>query len=153
MTILGIDPGLSGAAAVLSIEGDLLDVFDLPVIGEGKQARIDSANLGALLRATTPHRAVIERVGAMPGQGVSSMFRFGEAVGTVSGILGALAIPIERVTPSRWKRDLRLCSDKEAARLRAIERWPKFAAEFARKRDHGRAEAALIGLWALEGSS
>lgn len=149
--ILGVDPGLSGAAAFVNSDGKMLDCFDLPVAGEGKSARIDAANLANLIRAVAPARAVVELVGAMPGQGVSSMFRFGQATGVVAGVLGALGIPVEWVPPARWKKTMRLGSDKEGSRLRALETWPEHAKEFARKKDHGRAEAALIALFGVKG--
>jgi len=149
--LLGIDPGLSGAAAFVNGRGDLLDVFDLPLAGDGKLARIDAANLATLINAIGPDRAIVEKVGAMPNQGLSSTYRFGEATGVVAGILGALAIPIEWVPPARWKKVMRLSTDKEASRLRALETWPDHAKDFARKKDHGRAEAALIALFGAKG--
>lgn len=147
--ILGIDPGLSGAAALVNQAGELVDVFDLPIAGEGKLTRIDGANLSRLLRATRPTAAIIEAVAARPGQGVSSMFRFGMATGVVAGVIGSLEIPIRWVSPASWKRAMRLTADKEAARLRALETWPNHARDFARKHDHGRAEAALIAAYGL----
>ena len=148
---MGVDPGISGAAAFVNDAGDLLDVFDLPLVGESTSARIDAANLSSLIRAIGPSRVIIEQVGARPGQGVSSMFRFGEAVGTVIGIVGALAIPFERVTAARWKKAFRLDAEKESARARALELWPAHAHEFRLKKNHGRAEAALIALFGVTG--
>jgi crossover junction endodeoxyribonuclease RuvC len=149
--VLAIDPGLSGAFCHLSDGGDILAIGDLPVAGEGKKARIDAANFALLVRSLEPRRAVVELVSAMPGQGVSSMFRFGQSVGVVTGVLGALAVPIEWVTPGVWKRAVGIGADKEAGRLKAIETWPAQAQHMARKRDHGRAEAALLGLYLLRG--
>ena len=91
---------------------------------------------------------MVEAVAAMPGQGVSSTFRFGQAVGAVAGVTAALGLPIQWVAPGVWKRSLRLSADKEQSRQRALELWPGFASRFARKADHNRAEAALIGLYA-----
>jgi hypothetical protein len=82
--IVGFDPGLSGGIAFVSNDGALIDCQDLPVIGEGTQRRIDAANLAAIIRSHNPTRAVIEAVGARPGQGVSSMFRFGQSVGILA---------------------------------------------------------------------
>jgi crossover junction endodeoxyribonuclease RuvC len=149
-SVLAIDPGLSGAFCLVSDQGDILAIGDLPVAGEGTRSRIDAANLGLLVRSLEPSRAIVEQVGAMPGQGVSSMFRFGQSVGTIAGVLGALAVPVEWVTPAKWKRAVGISADKEGGRLKAIETWPKQASQFARKKDHGRAEAALLGLWAVQ---
>jgi hypothetical protein len=144
---IGIDPGLSGGFGVLDDEGNLVAAGDLPVAGTDAQRRIDGANLAAILRLYSPARCAIEQVSAMPGQGVSSTFRFGQATGTVAGVVAALGIPVEWVAPSRWKRSFGLSADKEPSRLRAIETWPASAHLFARKKDHGRAEGALLALW------
>ena len=111
-------------------------------------APAEEKNLADALREHGPYRlATVELVNAMPGQGVSSTFRFGQATGAVAGVLGALAVPVRLVTPSKWKGALGLPADKEAARQRAIETWPHLAHRFARKMDHGRAEAALLALY------
>lgn len=147
--VAAFDPGLSGGGAMLDREG-LLACFDLPTIGEGAQRRIDAANLADLLREYGPYAfAIVEQVGARPGQGVASMFRFGQAYGTVLGVIGALTIPVHHVSPAKWKKALGLNSDGEASRARAIETWPTHAEMFARKRDHNRAEAALLALYGL----
>lgn len=144
---IGIDPGLEGGFGVIDDAGDLVAVGDLPTAGEGSQRRIDAANLAAVFRLYPGAVVVIEQVAARPGQGVSSMFRFGQAVGAVAGVVGALGLPVEWVVPGRWKRTFGLGSDKEASRLRAIETWPTSAHLFARKKDHGRAEAVLLAAW------
>jgi crossover junction endodeoxyribonuclease RuvC len=141
--VLGIDPGISGAWAMLTAAGELLRVADIPVANN----MVAGAVLAGELTGYNFSYAVIERVGAMPGQGVSSMFRFGMATGIVTGVLAALGISILHVAPTVWKKHFNLSADKEASRMRAIEQWPKHAASFARKMDHGRAEAALIALW------
>ncbi len=150
ITILGVDPGLSGGYGIM--RGRLLvDVADLPVLGEGTQRRIDTANLADAIRAHGPYAfAIVEQVSAMPGNGVSSMFRFGQAYGTILGVIGALAIPVRHVPASKWKRALGLDSSAETSRARAIETWPGQAEYFARKRDHNRAEAALLALYAAQ---
>ena len=147
--IVGFDPGLSGGIAFVSEAGDLIDCKDLPVIGEGAQRRLDAANLAAIIRAYNPTRAVIEQVSAMPGNGVSGMFRFGQAVGTIAGVVGALGLPVTWVSPSKWKRAAGLDATAERSRARAIETWPDHAALFARKKDHNRAEAALLARWSI----
>ena len=151
MNVFACDPGLNGAGAMLDAHGELIEVFDLPVIGEGKQRRIDAANLADLVRAHAPYAfAIVEQVGARPGQGVASMFRFGQAYGTILGVIGTLAIPLRHVTPTKWKRAVGLDSNAETSRGRAIESWPHQAELFARKRDHSRGEAALLGLYAAK---
>lgn len=148
--ILGIDPGLSGAYAILEEEnGQLIASGDLPLIGTKAQCRIDAANFAALVRGFPLRCAIVEQVNAMPGQGVSSMFRFGQSLGTVVGVLAACSIPIVWVTPAKWKNASGLSSDKEHSRQRAIETWPSSSSLFARKKDHGRAEAALIASWGI----
>jgi crossover junction endodeoxyribonuclease RuvC len=148
--VLSVDPGLNGGAAVLSSRGDILANFDLPTIGDGARRRVDAANLADAFREHGPYAfAIVEQVGAMPGNGVSSMFRFGQAYGTILGVVGALAIPVRHVSPAKWKKALGLNAEAEASRARAIETWPTHADMFARKRDHNRAEAALLALYAL----
>jgi crossover junction endodeoxyribonuclease RuvC len=151
MNVIAIDPGLTGAAAVLDTQGAIIDCFDLPTIGEGPQRRIDAANFSDLISKHQPYAfAIVEQVGARKGQGVSSTFRFGKAYGTILGVFGARSIPVRNVSPAKWKKALGLNSDGEVSRARAIETWPAHAKLFARKRDHNRAEAALLGLYALK---
>jgi hypothetical protein len=145
--IIGVDPGKSGAIAVLD-DGALRDVGDMPVVG----ATISAARLSDMCSRWLPLDyvlAVVEDVHAMPKQGVSSTFAFGRSLGVIEGALGALSIPTHYVSPARWKRDLRLGKDKGESRRRAIELWPDRADWFARVKDDGRAEAALIAYWWL----
>lgn len=144
--IMAIDPGLTGAAAFFfPEEPELIAAEDLPVAGH----EIDAAALGRRLDQMRPDVAVIEAVGARPGQGVSSMFKFGQSYGTLIGVIAAKGIPLYRTPPATWKKHYRLPADKEAARARAIALWPTSEA-FGRKKDHGRAEAALIARFAAE---
>ena len=147
--IVAFDPGLSGAIAFLSEAGELIDCRDLPIIGADTQRRVDAANLASIIRQHNPSRAVIEQVSAMPGNGVSSMFRFGQSLGTIAGACGALGLPVTWVTPSKWKKEAGLDSTAEKSRARAIETWPDKAALFARVKDHNRAEAALLARWSI----
>jgi crossover junction endodeoxyribonuclease RuvC len=151
--ILSFDPGLSGAGAVVHVRGELLATFDLPLFGNMTSEagrRINAAGLADLVREHGPYAfAVVEQVSARPGQGVCSMFRFGQSYGTVLGVIGALTIPVHHASPAKWKRALGLNSDGEKSRARAIETWPAHAELFARKKDHNRAEAALLGLYGL----
>jgi crossover junction endodeoxyribonuclease RuvC len=151
MTI-GVDPGMSGALAIL--EGErLIQIIDMPVVEveiNGKLKRRISpemlvSELGMYLDFVTC--AYVEKVSAMPGQGVSSMFAFGEALGLIRGIFAGLRVPCFLVPPSAWKRTLKVPQGKDASRAMAAQLWPLNAAEFKRVKDDGRAEAALIALW------
>jgi crossover junction endodeoxyribonuclease RuvC len=144
--ILGIVPGLSGAIAFyFPAEPTLVTAEDVPVAG----GEIDAATLAARLTQMRPTLAVIERVGAMPKQGVSSTFKFGQAYGAVRGAVQALGISHVLVTPATWKRHFRLDADKERSRALALRYWPT-GDSFRRKMDHGRAEAALLARYGAE---
>ena len=149
-TILGIDPGLSGAFAIY--DGEDIGVADIPTVKAASRGReVDWAALKRVLEATLSHsdpgHAFIERVGAMPGQGVSSMFKFGFVAGGLRGLLAAYSMPVTYVTPVTWKRALGVQKGKDAARARASELIPKGAQYWQRVKDDGRAEAALIALY------
>jgi Holliday junction resolvasome RuvABC endonuclease subunit len=137
---LGIDPGMSGALAVVLYNGELWWVEDMP-------NPLHGAAVVDLLDRDGPYRAAIEDVHSMPGQGVSSTFKFGMGFGIVLGALGARRIPYTLVTPNRWKKAQRVTADKDTSRARACQLWPAHASKFARKKDNGRAEAALIAHW------
>jgi len=144
---LGIDPGLSGAIALIR-NGEFTEVWDMPTMarGTGNKQQVNAAEIGKLLRECPPCPAYIEQVGAMPGQGVSSMFNFGKATGACLGALAALQFPVTTVTPVRWKRAFDLIGkDKDMARTVAQQLMP--AAPLARKKDCGRADALLIALY------
>jgi crossover junction endodeoxyribonuclease RuvC len=156
-TILGVDPGLSGALALLQVNPNgvlrLLSVADMPLVAVKKstktQNEINLPLLSVLVAppmAELPARAVIELVHAMPGQGVVSMFRFGQALGAVSGVCAALGIPTTFMPPREWQRAVRHTgrADKSASRLLASELYPEKAHLFSRVKDDGRAEAVLI---------
>ena len=145
-TILGIDPGLKGALAFYAPEAPrFVTVDDMPVVKQ----EVDPAALKRRIAQIGPDVAIVERVAARPGQGVASMFNFGCGYGMVQGVIAALEIPIHPVTPGKWKRHFRLSADKEEARARAIQLWPS-CDRFGRKKDGGRAEAALIARYAAE---
>ena len=148
--VLGVDPGsVSAAWAVLDEFGQIVAAGDVPVVGDGTKAMISGPLLADIVLRFSPSRAVVERVAAMPKQGIASTFKFGRGLGLIEGVLGGALVPISYVSPMVWKRHFSLAADKEAARQKAIEIWPGSAAVlFSRKRDHGRAEACLIGLWA-----
>lgn len=152
---LGIDPGQTGAVAALA-DGKLDCFVDMPTSPRKAGGhQVSGAGLAAHLRkivAAHPGAyviAVLEQVNAMPNQGSSSGFRFGQSDGVVRGVLGALGIGFIEVPPQMWKRHLRLTGcDKDAARTLAIQRFPAAAGSLARKKDVGRADALLIALWA-----
>lgn len=148
--ILGIDPGgVSGGWAVLDEFGKIISTGELPVAGTGAQRVISGQLFAAVVERFTPARACIERVGPMPKQGTASTFKFGRGLGVVEGVIGGAMIPVDYVSPAVWKRHFGLGADKEQSRQKAIETWPESAAlHFARVKDHGRAEASLIALWA-----
>lgn len=140
--LLAIDPGNHGAYALFH-NSQLVSVHDLPVTNN----KLSPQLLAAELRAFTIGQAIIEKVGAMPGQGVTSMFNFGLAVGQIEGILAALSIPYTFLAPQVWKRAYGLIkTPKEASRQKALELFPSFADRLTRKGDVDRAEAMLIGL-------
>lgn len=150
MLTFGIDPGQTGAIAVLH-NGHIEQVIDMPTAARlhGKGLQVDAYMLTSkLLSAASGHnqrRAVIEAVSAMPGQGVSSMFRFGESLGIVLGVLGALQIPVRWISPAKWKRAAGLTGkDKDAARTLALQLHPEVGDMLARKKDTGRADAICI---------
>ncbi|RWD62553.1 MAG: hypothetical protein EOS36_14925 [Mesorhizobium sp.] len=144
--IFGVDPGLSGAIAFyFPAAADRIAAYDMPIVAKS----IDAAALARRIEQMRPDLAIVENVAARPGQGVSSMFRFGVAHGSVLGVLAALAVPTHLVSPGSWKRHFKLDADKEKARALAIRLWPA-SDHFSRKKDHGRAEAALIARYAAE---
>ena len=150
MIIFGIDPGQTGAIAVLH-DGEIKQVIDMPTTARlhGKGQQVDAYTLTSeLLAASSGHnqrRAIIEAVSAMPGQGVSSTFRFGEALGVVLGVLGALQIQVSWASPVRWKKAAGLYGkDKDAARTLALQLHPEAGDMLTRKKDIGRADAICI---------
>ena len=147
--ILGFDPGQTGAIA--AFDGERIEaVIDMPTMTRlhGKGNQVDPYALTTALIDLCAGReatAVLEAVSAMPGQGVSSTFHFGESVGVVLGVLGALQMPIRMVTPAKWKKAAGLLGrDKDAARTMAIQHHPEIADQLTRKKDIGRADAVCI---------
>lgn len=125
--------------------GSVLDPLDMPVAG----GEVDAAAFARRLAGMRPCAAIIERASAMPRQGVSSTFKFGAAFGAVRGVVQALGVPMHMVAAGRWKKHFSLDADKEKSRALAIRLWPRCPG-FERKRDHGRAEAALIARYGAE---
>jgi crossover junction endodeoxyribonuclease RuvC len=151
MIILGIDPGLSGALALYNTSDQTVEVFDMPVlelVRNGKTKREVSAQaLANLLAGTTIKAAFVERVNAMPGQGVTSVFSFGRSTGIVEGILAAYDIPTTLVTPQAWQKAVGQRAGKDGGRERAMQLFPAQADLFQRKKDDGRSDAALIAYY------
>jgi len=151
MRHIGIDPGLSGAVAIIS--DDSLKVFDMPTMTvdrNGKAKRQVSANeLAELLNlyAGKDCHVYVERVSAMAGQGVTSVFSFGRSFGMIEGILAALKMPVTFVAPATWVKGVGRGPGKDASRARAMELFPNYEYFFKRVKDDGRADAALIAHW------
>ena len=149
--ILAIDPGAKGALAFFDPERGYLDIVDCPTVevkrGAKIKAEISAQMLAGIISSRSPTSAILEKVGAMPGQGVSSMFQFGRGVGMYEGVLAALQVPITYVTPQAWQKAIGAREGKDATRLRAAELFPAYAQMFARKKDDGRADAACMAYW------
>jgi Holliday junction resolvasome RuvABC endonuclease subunit len=154
MKALGIDPGLSGALAIVEMINGvpvLVDAIDMPSTGTGAKARVDIIAVASWIAKYAPSMAYVERAQAFPAQGRSSGFSYGRAVGAIEATIALCQIPTILTDASTWKRRLHLPGkDKEAARQKALQLFPSQHALLARKRDHGRAEAALIVVASLE---
>ena len=156
MVILGIDPGATGAIALYDTETKAVTVVDMPTV-EIKRGKRTVREVHApylqndveMLTAVPGQRvyAYIEKVAAMPGQGVSSMFSFGRALGIVEGVLAALSIPVTFVSASVWTRTMGVVDGKDGSRKRASQMFPAQAEKFRRSKDDGRADAALIAAY------
>ncbi len=147
--VLGCDPGAKGAIAVLDADtGRLERVFDMPtveiMVGGKAKTRISPEILAEELRAYAGSTAYVEKVGAMPGQGVTSMFAFGEAYGLLRGVLSGLGIAYTLMPPAVWKKAMKVPEGKDGSRAMAAQMFPYAAGEFKRVKDDGRAEASLI---------
>jgi crossover junction endodeoxyribonuclease RuvC len=152
--VAGIDPGLSGALALLDApSGAVLDVADMPTLAlsrGGKNKReLDAHALARLIGDRRPDHAVVELVGTMPGQGVSSVFAFGRAYGILLGVLAARGVPYTLVAPVAWKRALGVPAAKDGARARASQLMPSAAHHWPLVKHDGRAEAALIAYFGV----
>ena len=158
MLIIGIDPGLSGSICFLQ-DGVINDVIEMPTMVDGKKnkkqvngsqifneisekiKKIDKKNI----------KVVIEHVTAMPGQGVTSMFNFGQSFGILKGICSAMQLPVYFVRPAKWKKYFNLInSEKDASRTRAIEIFPYYSAKLSKKKDSNKADAILIASFFFE---
>ena len=150
MKIIGIDPGLSGAIAVLE-DNKVLGIYDMPVMADGKKSKrqLNSAQLVSIIKQNVSNNdelaIVVEQVNAMPGQGVTSMFNFGQTFGAIKGVCAALELPIFFVRPSKWKKHFELInSSKDSSRTKAIEMYPKLSDQLTKKKDVNKSDAILI---------
>ena len=157
MLIIGIDPGISGSICFFK-DGRILEVIEMPVMTEGKKnkkqvngAQIYNEFLKRINEKEDEIRVVIEQVSAMPGQGVTSMFNFGQSFGILKGICSAMQLPMFFVRPAKWKKYFNLInSQKDASRTRAIEIFPYFSTQLSKKKDSNKADAILIASFYYE---
>ena len=158
MLIIGIDPGVSGSICFFR-DGKILDVIEMPVMNEGKKNKkqVNGAQIyneitkKIVSNPETKTRVVIEHVTAMPGQGVTSMFNFGQSFGILKGICSAMRLPMFFVRPAKWKKYFNLInSQKDASRTRAIEIFPYFSTQLSKKKDSNKADAILIASFYYE---
>lgn len=143
---LGIDPGCTGCLAIID-DGKYIDHLLMPTMKVGTKSRVNAAAIVAFINQYAVEHAYLEQVGAMPGQGVSSMFTFGHAAGVVEGVIQALAIPYTLVTPQAWKKRAGLIGqDKDAARTRAIQLFPNCRTLDLKGKGQALADAMLIAI-------
>jgi crossover junction endodeoxyribonuclease RuvC len=158
MLIIGIDPGISGSICFFQ-DGKIVDVIEMPTMTEGKKNKkqVNGSQIFNEISARTKKldagdiKVVVEQVSAMPGQGVTSMFNFGQSFGILKGICSAMQLPIYFVRPAKWKKYFNLInSEKDASRTRAIEIFPYFSSHLSRKKDSNKADAILIASFYYE---
>ena len=158
MLIIGIDPGISGSICFFQ-DGKIIDVVEMPTMTEGKKnkkqvngSKIFNEILSRIKKLDKKDvKVIIEQVSAMPGQGVTSMFNFGQSFGILKGICSAMQLPMYFVRPAKWKKYFNLInSEKDASRTRAIEIFPYFSGQLSRKKDSNKADAILIASFYYE---
>ena len=158
MLIIGIDPGITGSICFF-LDGKIIDVVEMPNMIEGKKNKkqVNGAQIYHEIYLRTRNlkkeeiKVVIEQVSAMPGQGVTSMFNFGQSFGILKGICSAMQLPMYFVRPAKWKKYFNLLnSEKDASRTKAIEVFPYFSSELTRKKDSNKADAILIASFYYE---
>mgnify|MGYP001200596596 CR=1 len=158
MLIIGIDPGISGSICFFE-DGKILEVIEMPTMTEGKKNKrqVNGSQIynEILKRVENVEkqsvRVIIEQVSAMPGQGVTSMFNFGQSFGILKGICSAMQIPMYFVRPAKWKKYFGLInSQKDASRTRAIEMFPYYSSHLSKKKDSNKADAILIASFYYE---
>ena len=158
MLIIGIDPGISGSICFFE-DGKIIDVVVMPTMTDGKKnkrqvngSQIYNEILKRIIKIEKQNvRVIIEQVSAMPGQGVTSMFNFGQSFGILKGICSAMQLPMYFVRPAKWKKYFGLInSEKDASRTRAIEMFPYFSSQLSKKKDSNKADAILIASFYYE---
>ena len=158
MLIIGIDPGISGSICFFK-NGEIKDVIDMPTMTEGKKNKkqVNGSQIFNEISKRSKEidrkdiKVVIEQVSAMPGQGVTSMFNFGQSFGILKGICSAMQLPMYFIRPLKWKKYFNLInSEKDASRTRAIEIFPYFSSNLSRKKDSNKADAILIASFYYE---
>ena len=158
MLIIGIDPGITGSICFFE-DGKIIDVVEMPNMAEGKKNKrqVNGAQIYHEIYKRIKNlekkdiKVIIEQVAAMPGQGVTSMFNFGQSFGVLKGICAAMQIPMYFVRPAKWKKYFNLInSEKDASRTKAIEIFPHFSAQLSRKKDSNKADAILISSFFYE---
>ena len=158
MFIIGIDPGISGSICFFE-DGKILEVIEMPTMTDGKKNKkqVNGAQIyNEVLKRINNNlsqniRVVIEQVSAMPGQGVTSMFNFGQSFGILKGICSAMQLPMFFVRPAKWKKYFGLInSEKDASRTRVIEMFPYFSSNLSKKKDSNKADAILIATFYYE---
>ena len=158
MLIIGIDPGISGSICFFE-NGKILEVIEMPTMTDGKKNKrqVNGAQIyNEILKRINKNdkqnvRVIIEQVSAMPGQGVTSMFNFGQSFGILKGICSAMQLPMYFVRPAKWKKYYGLInSEKDASRTRAIEMFPYFSSQLSKKKDSNKADAILIASFYYE---
>ena len=158
MLVIGIDPGISGSICFFQ-DGKIIDVVEMPTMTEGKKNK-KQVNGSQIFNEIFERikkidkkdiKVIIEQVSAMPGQGVTSMFNFGQSYGILKGICSAMQLPMYFVRPTKWKKYFNLInSEKDASRTRAIEIFPYFSSQLSRKKDSNKADAILIASFYYE---
>ena len=158
MLIIGIDPGISGSICFFE-DGKITDLVEMPSMAEGKKNK-KQVNGSQIFNEISERikklekrdiKVIIEQVSAMPGQGVTSMFNFGQSFGILKGICSAMQLPMYFVRPAKWKRYFNLInSEKDASRTKAIEIFPYFSGQLSRKKDSNKADAILIASFYYE---
>ena len=150
MIIFGIDPGVSGAISILENK-KIIEVFDMPTMIDGKKNKrqVNGAQVSNIIKERLNNEKevliVVEQVNAMPGQGVTSMFNFGQSFGVIKGVCSALNLPIYFVRPTKWKKHFNLIkTNKDASRTKVIEIYPGISSKISRKKDSNKADAILI---------
>ena len=158
MLIIGIDPGISGSLCFFE-DGKIIDVIEMPVMAEGKKNKrqVNGSQIYNEIYKRIKDiekkniKVIIEQVSAMPGQGVTSMFNFGQSFGVLKGICSAMQLPLYFVRPAKWKKYFNLInSEKDASRTKAIEVFPYISQQLSKKKDANKADAILISSFFYE---